>query len=99
MDEDGSAPRSLTPTHAPTEAMADDDDDEKPPVDDNEVAPDLTDPASLSFPPWMGASIDTNDHLRQFYMPAEPGLGHFTTMKNGGVRVDSLTTRELMEYR
>eukprot|EP00972_Heterocapsa_arctica_P040339 5943085-Heterocapsa_arctica.AAC.1 len=63
--------------------MADDDDAEQPHVDDDEVAPDLTGPATLSLPPWMGASIDTNDHLRQFYMPADRGLGHFTTMKNG----------------
>eukprot|EP00972_Heterocapsa_arctica_P054480 8028259-Heterocapsa_arctica.AAC.1 len=49
-----SAPQSLTmtPTHAPTEAMVEDD-DEQPPVDDDEVAMDLTDPAPLSFPPWM----------------------------------------------
>eukprot|EP00972_Heterocapsa_arctica_P028826 4241376-Heterocapsa_arctica.AAC.1 len=88
---------SLTPTHAPTEVMADDD-AEQPPVDDDEVAPDLTGPATLSPPPWMDASIDTNDHLREFYLPADCGLGHFMTEKNGSVRIDTLTTRELMEY-
>eukprot|EP00972_Heterocapsa_arctica_P058206 8586995-Heterocapsa_arctica.AAC.1 len=32
-------------------------------------------------------------------MPASRGLGHFTTTKDAGVRIDTLTTRELMEYR
>eukprot|EP00972_Heterocapsa_arctica_P110010 16198911-Heterocapsa_arctica.AAC.1 len=80
--------------------MAGDDEDAmKPPVDDNEVPPGLTNPADLSLPPWIGASIDTNDNLRKFYMPADRGLGHFTTMQDGVVRIDSLTTRDLMEYR
>eukprot|EP00972_Heterocapsa_arctica_P104260 15366266-Heterocapsa_arctica.AAC.1 len=68
-----------TPTHPPTKQMAEDNGEERPPVDNNEVAP--TDPAPLADPPWVGASIDTNVRNQTYYMPAERGLGHFTTQK------------------
>eukprot|EP00972_Heterocapsa_arctica_P019192 2831679-Heterocapsa_arctica.AAC.1 len=32
-------------------------------------------------------------------MPAARGLSQYTTQKDGGVRVDTLTTRELMGIR
>eukprot|EP00972_Heterocapsa_arctica_P055457 8182530-Heterocapsa_arctica.AAC.1 len=47
------APMSIapaTPTHPPTEPMAENEGEEGPPVDDNEVAP--SDPAPLAEPPW-----------------------------------------------
>eukprot|EP00972_Heterocapsa_arctica_P114737 16444013-Heterocapsa_arctica.AAC.1 len=72
-------------------------DEEKEPVDDVEVAP--ADPPPLAEPPWVNASIDTVEHNRAYYMPAERGLGHYMTKKVGGVRIDSLTTRELMGIR
>eukprot|EP00972_Heterocapsa_arctica_P058322 8605207-Heterocapsa_arctica.AAC.1 len=85
-------------THDPTD-LGNEDDDDKQAVADNEVEPDASAPAPLALPPWLGASIDTNEHLRQYYLPEDRGLGHFMTTKEGGRRIDTLTTRELMESR
>eukprot|EP00972_Heterocapsa_arctica_P075323 11111913-Heterocapsa_arctica.AAC.1 len=88
---------SMDTDHEATEVAAEDD-DAKSAVEDHEVEPDPP-PPPLALPPWIGASIDTNDHLLQYYLPAERGLGHFTTTRSGWQRIDSLTTRQLMEYR
>eukprot|EP00972_Heterocapsa_arctica_P088498 13048054-Heterocapsa_arctica.AAC.1 len=47
---------------------------------------------------WRQTSLRHLSLLR-YYMPADRGLGHFTTTKSGEQRIDTLTTRELMEYR
>eukprot|EP00972_Heterocapsa_arctica_P014290 2102526-Heterocapsa_arctica.AAC.1 len=81
--------------HKATEVAVQDDEVES--VEDHEVEPDPL-PPPLALPPWLGASADTNDHLLQYYLPQVPGRlpGHYTMTKNGNVRIDSLTTNQLM---
>ena len=47
----------------------------------------------------MTCSIDTIEHNRLYYLPRNRGLEGYTTTKGGSVRLDSLTTRELMGIR
>eukprot|EP00972_Heterocapsa_arctica_P064666 9541434-Heterocapsa_arctica.AAC.1 len=96
-----SPPMSLTvdnENHEETEVEVED--DEVEPVEDHEVEPDPL-PPPLIAPPWIDASADTNAHLLEWYLPPLPGrlLGHYTTTKGGNVRIDSLTTNEVMDMR
>eukprot|EP00972_Heterocapsa_arctica_P109902 16182093-Heterocapsa_arctica.AAC.1 len=70
--------------HEATEVAAEDDKVEA--VEDNEVQPDPL-PPPLALPPWLGPSIDTNNHLLQYYLPQVTGRlpGHYTTTKSGDV--------------
>eukprot|EP00972_Heterocapsa_arctica_P041446 6110985-Heterocapsa_arctica.AAC.1 len=73
--------------HDATEVAVQDDEVES--VEDHEVKPDPL-PPPLVLPPWLDASADTNDHLLKWYLPQVPGRlpGHYTTKKNGNVRID-----------
>eukprot|EP00972_Heterocapsa_arctica_P078832 11625535-Heterocapsa_arctica.AAC.1 len=90
---------SSSPPYLATENMDIDEDEEAAaePVADAEVIP--LAPPPLSVPPWLALSIDTIEHNIRFYLPPGRSLESYTTAKDGGKRLDSLTTREIMSLR